>query len=190
MRLRIDSFWGRKVSLNDLFAATSSGTFRDANGSTTASLNLSRTINLWRFAFAVFFACATGSSRRRWVMYTRWQPLAVEGGDLRLPGCRVLRITSFVFGKFDWEGVFQFTATVFFFFFLFPIPEFCRRNSHFKRGFARARHFGRHRSRLYATRKEDFIGTRGTFRYRGWVNCWICARLCDRQDSPVRPTCA
>ena len=184
--LRIDSFWGRKVSLNDLFLRQPQVHLRvERDGSTNVPLlNLSRVPN--KSLGASLFAMHVQRVRIEdgWVMYNDvGQPLAVEGGDLQFAleaGGSVEH--PLYLGTFDWKA-FQFTANRF-----FPIPanlstKFTLSSDGFtlEQGILNAS-----RSRLDAhAEMKDFADPKWTFRYRGWVNL---LDLREALRSPETPT--
>jgi len=125
--LRIDSFWGRKVSLNDLFLKQPQVHLRvEKNGSSNVPLlhlpaAPNRSLGATLFAMHVHLV----SIKDGWVLYNDvGKPLAVEGGDLQfvLEGSGTAERPVYL-GAFDWKA-FQFTANSF-----FPIPRIFLRNS-------------------------------------------------------------
>ena len=169
--LRVDSFWGRKVSLNDLFLRQPQVHLRvEKNGSTNVPLlHLPATPNRSLRATLFDLHIRRVSIKNGWVLYNDvGKPLAVEGGDLRLVlegGGTVDR--PVYFGTFDWQA-FQFTAKSF-----FPIPAnlsakftVSRDGFTLEQGVLNAM-----RSHLDAQAEmKDFANPKWTFRYRGWVN--------------------
>jgi translocation and assembly module TamB len=184
--LRIDSFWGRKVSLNDLLLRQPQVHLRvERDGSSNVPLlNLSRTSNKSLGASLFEMHVRRVRVEDGWVMYNDvGQPLAVEGGDLQF----LLEAGGSVehplyLGAFDWKA-FQFTAKSF-----FPIPAnlsakftLSRDGFTLEQGVLNAR-----RSRLDAQAEmKDFANPKWSFRYRGWVNL---LDLREALRSPETPT--
>jgi translocation and assembly module TamB len=184
--LRIDSFWSRKVSLDNLFLRHAQVHLRVAKdgSSNVPMLNLAATPK--RPLGASLLALHVRSLRIEdgWVLYNDVRkPLAVEGGDLQfaLEAGGSLDHPSYL-GTFDWKS-FQFTANRF-----LPIPAnlsakftLSREGFVLEQGILNAG-----RSRLDAQAEmNDFTDPKWRFRFRGWVN------LLDlRQDlrSPETPT--
>jgi translocation and assembly module TamB len=184
--LRIDSFWGRKVSLDDLILRQPQLHLRvEQNGSSNVPvLHLAATPN--QTLGASLFAMHVRHVRIEdgWVLYNDvGKPLAVEGGDLNfvLEGSGSPDRPVYL-GTFDWKA-FQFTANNF-----IPIPANLYAKFTLSRdGFALEQGvLNAGRSRLDAQAEmKDFANPKWRFRYRGWVN------LLDlRQDlrSPETPT--
>jgi translocation and assembly module TamB len=184
--LRIDSFWGRKVSLNDLFLKQPHVHVRVGKdgSSNVPALNLASTPNK-SFAASIF-AMHVRSLRIEdgWVLYNNVRkPLALEGGDLQfavdLGGTPDRPVYV---GTFDWK-TFQFTAKRF-----FPIPANLSTKFTLSRdGFTVEQGvLNASRSHLDAhAEMKDFTDPKWTFRYRGWVNL---LDLREALRSPETPT--
>jgi translocation and assembly module TamB len=184
--LRIDSFWGRKVSLDELFVRKPQVHIRiEANGSTNlpfrrpASAEGKRPVETLLDLRARRVQIEDG-----WLLYNDVRtPLAVEGGDLHFAlnaGGSVER--PLYFGTLDWKSI-QFTAKSF-----VPLPvsiaaKFTLSNDAFtlEQGVVSAS-----RSHLDAQAEmHDFANPKWSFRYRGRVN------LLDLREtfrSPETPT--
>lgn len=169
--LRIDSFWGRKVSLNDLFLKQPQVHLRvEKNGSSNVPLlHLPATPNQSLGATLFAMHVHRVSIKDGWVLYNDvGKPLAVEGGDLQfvLEGSGTAERPVYL-GTFDWKA-FQFTANSF-----FPIPAnlsakftLSRDGFTLEQGVLNAM-----RSHLDAQAEmKDFTDPKWSFRYRGWVN--------------------
>jgi translocation and assembly module TamB len=184
--LRVDSFWGRKVSLNDLFLKQPQVHVRVAKdgSSNVPALNLASTPN--RSLQASIFAMHLRSLRIEdgWFLYNDVRkPLDLEGGDLQfavdLSGTPDRPI---YLGTFDWKA-FQFTANRF-----FPIPANLSTKFTLSRdGFTLEQGvLNASRSHLDAhVEMKDFAAPKWTFRYRGWVNL---LDLREALRSPETPT--
>jgi translocation and assembly module TamB len=184
--LRIDSFWGRKVSLNELFLRQPHLHVRVAKdgSSNVPALNLASTPN--RSLEASIFAMHVRSLRIEdgWFLYNDVRkPLDLEGGDLQfavdLGGTPDRPI---YLGTFDWKA-FQFTANRF-----FPIPANLSTKFTLSRdGFTLEQGvLNANRSHLDAhAEMKDFTDPKWTFRYRGWVNL---LDLREALRSPETPT--
>jgi len=184
--LRVDSFWGRKVSLNDLYLRQPRVHLRvNKNGSSNVPmLHLPGTPNQTLGASLFGMHVQHVRIEDGWVMYNDvGKPLAVEGGDLNfvLEGSGSPDHPVYL-GTFDWKA-FQFTANRF-----IPIPANLSAKFTLSRdGFALEQGvLNAGRSRLDAQAEmKDFVNPKWRFRYRAWVN------LLDlRQDlrSPETPT--
>jgi translocation and assembly module TamB len=169
--LRIDSFWGRKVSLSDLSVQQPHVHVRvEKNGSSNVPmLNLPASQNGSLGASLFSMHVQRVRIMDGWVMYNDVRkPLALEGGDLQL----ALEASGsperpVYLGTFEWKA-FQFTAESF-----FPIPAnlsakftLSRDGFRLEQGVLNA---DRSRLDLHAE-MTDFAHPKWTFRYRGWVN--------------------
>jgi translocation and assembly module TamB len=184
--LRIDSIWGRKVSLNDLFLKQPHVHVRVGKdgSSNVPALNLASTPN--RPLEASIFALHVRSLRIEdgWVLYNDVRkPLSLEGGDLQfavnLGGTSERPI---YLGTFDWKA-FRFTANRF-----FPIPANLSTKFTLSRdGFTLEQGvLNASRSHLDARAEmKDFTDPKWTIRYRGWVNL---LDLRETLRSPETPT--
>jgi len=169
--LRIDSFWGRKVSLDNLFLRQPRVHLRVAKdgSSNVPTLNLADTPNRPLGASLVALHVRSLRIEDGWVLYNDVRkPLAVEGGDLQfaLESGGSLDHPLYL-GTFDWKS-FQFTANRF-----LPIPAnlsakftLSREGFVLEQGILNAG-----RSRLDAQAEmNDYTEPKWRFRYRGWVN--------------------
>jgi translocation and assembly module TamB len=169
--LRIDSFWGRKISLNDLFLRQPEVHLRVARdgSSNVPLLHLPATPN--KSLGATLFAMHVHrvNIADGWVLYNDVRkPLAVEGGDLQfvLEGSGTAERPVYL-GTFDWKA-FQFTADNF-----FPIPmNLAAKFTLSREGFTVQQCvLNAMRSHLDAQAEmHDFADPKWSFRYRGWVN--------------------
>jgi hypothetical protein len=169
--LRIDSFWGRKISLNELFLRQPEVHLRVARdgSSNVPLLHLPATPN--KSLGATLFAMHVHrvNIADGWVLYNDVRkPLAVEGGDLQfvLEGSGTAERPVYL-GTFDWKA-FQFTANSF-----FPIPvNLAAKFTLSREGFTVEQCvLNAMRSHLDAQAEmQDFADPKWSFRYRGWVN--------------------
>jgi translocation and assembly module TamB len=184
--LRVDSFWGRKVSLNDLFLRKPQVHLRvERDGSSNVPLlHLPATSN--RSLGATLFAMHVHRVRIEdgWVLYNDvGKPLAVEGGDLQfvLESSGTMERPVYL-GTFDWKA-FQFTANSF-----FPIPvnlsakfTLSREGFTLEQGVLNAM-----RSHLDAQAEmKDFADPKWIFRYRGWVNLLDLRQALRSEETPT-----
>jgi translocation and assembly module TamB len=169
--LRIDSFWGRKVSLNDLFLRQPRVHLRiEKNGSSNIPLlNLPASSNHSLGATLLALHVRRVSVADGWVLYNDvGKPMALEGGDLQFvleSGGTAER--PVYLGTFDWKAL-QFTANSF-----FPIPaNLAAKFALSKDGFTLEQgELNAMRSHLDAhAEMKDFADPKWSFRYRGWVN--------------------
>jgi translocation and assembly module TamB len=184
--LRIDSFWGRKISLRDLFVGQPKIHVRiEKNGSSNVpALNLAASPH--RSFGSSFFAMHVHQIRieNGWVMYNDVRkPLDLEGGDLQFlleAGGSADR--PVYVGSFDWKS-FEFTSKRF-----LPIPANVSAKFTLSRdGFTIEQallNAQRSRLDLHAEMK-DFADPKWAFRYRGWVNL---LDLRESLRSPETPT--
>jgi len=184
--LRVDSFWGRKISLNDLFLRQPAVHLRVARdgSSNVPLLHLPATPN--KSLGATLFAMHVHrvNIADGWVLYNDVRkPLAVEGGDLQfvLEGSGTAERPVYL-GTFDWKA-FQFTANSF-----FPIPvnlsakfTLSREGFTLEQGVLNAM-----RSHLDAQAEmKDFADPKWTFRYRGWVNLLDLRQALRSEETPT-----
>jgi translocation and assembly module TamB len=184
--LRIDSFWGRKVSLNELFLRQPRVHLRvEKNGSSNVPvLNFGATPNQPIGAALFAMHVKRVQIEDGWVLYNNVRtPLAVEGGDLQFllqSGGSVNHVLYL--GTFDWKA-FQFTADSF-----FPIPAnisvkftLSRDGFTIEQGILNAK-----RSHLDAqVEMKDFSDPKWTFRYRGWVNLLDLREALRSEETPT-----
>ncbi|HEY2821752.1 MAG TPA: translocation/assembly module TamB domain-containing protein [Candidatus Acidoferrum sp.] len=170
--LRVDSFWGRKVSLNDLLLRQPRVHLRvEKNGaSNVPMLNLAPGGQQGKFGDTVFgMRVQHVRIDDGWILYNDVKtPMAVEGGDLQfvidLGGTHARPVYT---GTFDWKS-FQFTSNSF-----WPIPVSVTSTFTLTPdGFtieqasveAKRSHFDGH------IEMTNFEKPKWSFRYRGWVN--------------------
>jgi len=183
--LRIDSLWGRKVSLNDLVVLRPQVHIRvERNGSSNVPLP-QRTSAKKPVRQALFdLRIARVQLQNGWILYNDVQtPLAVEGDNLRLaldaggpPG------QPLYLGTLDWQSI-RFTAKSF-----LPWPvsvsaKFTLRPDGFtlEQGI-----FSAGRSHLDAqVEMRDYAQPKWNFRYRGWLNL---LDIRENLRSPETPT--
>ena len=183
---RIDSFWGRKVSLDELYVKRplvhvrverdgsmnlrlpgSSGTRKKVNTETFVDLRIRRV-----------------QIDNGWVLYNDVaKPLAVEGGDmhLMLVGGGSAERPSYL-GTFEWKA-FQFTAKRF-----LPLPmNVAAKFTVLRDGFTVEQVVvNAGRSRLDAQVKmQDFTNPQWTFRYRGWINLLDLHQTLRSEETPT-----
>jgi len=184
--LRIDSLWGRKISLNDLLLRQPQVHLRvEKNGSSNVPLlHLAATPNQTFGASLFALHVRRLQIQDGWVMYNDvGKPLAVEGGDLNF----ALEANGspdhpWYLGTFDWKA-FQFTANRF-----LPIPAnlsakftLSREGFTLEQGVLNAG-----RSRLDAQAEmTDFANPKWRFRYRGWVNLLDLREDLRSQETPT-----
>jgi translocation and assembly module TamB len=184
--LRVDSFWGRKVSLDDLFVQQPEVHIRvERNGSTnippprTASAE-----NRLLPGPLLDLRIHRVLIQNGWVLYNDVRsPLALEGNDLRLTLDNSGTPSQNVYlGALDWPNV-RWTADSF-----WPLPvalsaKFTLRRSGFtlEQGILTAG-----RSHLDAQAElQDYSNPKWNFRYRGWINL---LDLRETLRSPETPT--
>jgi translocation and assembly module TamB len=170
--LRVDSFWGRKVSLNDLLLRQPRVHLRvEKNGSSNVPmLNLAPGGQQGKFGDTVFgMRVQHVRIDDGWILYNDVEtPMAVEGGNLQfvidLGGTHARPVYT---GTFDWKS-FQFTSNSF-----WPIPVSVTSTFTLTPdGFtieqasveAKRSHFDGH------IEMTNFEKPKWSFRYRGWVN--------------------
>jgi translocation and assembly module TamB len=184
--LRVDSFLGRQVSLNDLLVRGPLVHIRiEPDGSTNVPLLRSPSSAKKPSVETIFdLHVRRMQIENGWLLYNDVRtPLAIEGGDLQFAlhaGGSLAR--PLYFGTFDWKSM-QFTAKSF-----LPVPvslsaKFTLSPDAFtlEQGVLSAS-----RSHVDAQAElHDFANPKWTFRYRGWVN------LLDLREtfrSPETPT--
>ena len=185
--LRVDSFWGRKVSLNDLLLKEPRVHLRvEKNGASNIPL-LSLTPGEQHAKFGdTVFGMRVQHVRidDGWLLYNDVKtPMAVEGGDMQfvvdLSGTVARPIYT---GSLDWKS-FQFTSKSF-----WPIPVGI--SSTFTltpEGFtieqasieAKRSHFDGH------VEMTNFDNPKWSFRYRGWVNLLDLRESLRSQETPT-----
>ena len=184
--LRVDSFWGRKVSLDDLLVRRPLVNIRvEADGSTNVPALRPASPGKKPVGETILdLRVRKVQIENGWILYNDVRtPLAIEGGDLRLAlvGGGSLEHPSYL-GTLDWQSV-QFTAKQF-----LPWPvgmsaKFTVSRDVFtlEQGVLNAG-----RSHLDAQAEmHDFANPKWSFRYRGWVNL---LDLRQNLRSPETPT--
>jgi translocation and assembly module TamB len=169
--LRVDSLWGRKISLNELYLGQPRVHLRvEKNGSSNVPvLNFGATSDQPIGAALFAMHVKRVQIEDGWVLYNNvGTPLALEGGDLQFLLQSGGSVEHLIYaGTFDWKAL-QFTAKRF-----FPIPAdlsakftFSRDGFVFDQVILNAK-----RSHLDAqVDMKDFADPKWAFRYRGWVN--------------------
>jgi translocation and assembly module TamB len=184
--LRVDSFWGRKVSLNDLFVEKPQVHIRvERDGSTNVPALRSVSTGKKLLREPLFdLRIRRVQLQNGWVLYNNVRtPLGVEGDNLYLEldaGGSLDR--PLYLGALDWQSV-QFTAKR-----LLPLPvsisakfTLWRDGFTLEQGALTAAH-----SHLDAQAEmQDFAQPKWSFRYRGWVNL---LDLRETLRSPETPT--
>jgi translocation and assembly module TamB len=184
--LRVDSIWGRRVSLNDLFLLKPLVHLRvEPDGSTNVPTPGSPSPAKKLTPETLFdLHIRRVQIENGWVLYNNVRtPLAIEGGHLHLAldaGGSVDR--PVYFGGLDWQSV-QYTAKRF-----LPLPvgislkfTLSRDSFRLEQGVLNA-----DRSHLDAQAEmRDFANPKWSFRYRGWVNL---LDLRETLRSPETPT--
>jgi translocation and assembly module TamB len=184
--LRIDSFWGRKVSLNDLFVK---GPQIHVRVEKDGSKNIPVPAHPAAAGKPLHEMLLDLHVRKvqiedGWILYNDVKaPLALEGDDLR---CTVdaggTREHPLYLGKLDWQAV-QFTARRY-----WPIPaNLSAKFTAWREGFALEQvTLGVGHSHLDATAEvSGFTAPQWSFRYRGWVDL---ADLRDNLREPKAPS--
>ncbi|HEY2461729.1 MAG TPA: translocation/assembly module TamB domain-containing protein [Candidatus Acidoferrum sp.] len=168
--LRVDSFWGRRVSLDDLSVRRPQVHIRiEKNGS--SNLPVIETARGRKPGDKALFDLRVRKVRLEdgWLLYNDVRtPLAVEGGDLHFAlDASGTAARPLYLGMLDWKSI-LFTAKTF-----YPAPvsvsaKFTLRPDGFslEQGVVEAEH-----SHLDAQAEmQDFLSPAWTFKYRGWVN--------------------
>ncbi len=185
--LRVDSFWGRKVSLNDLLLVQPRVHLRvEKNGASNVPLlNMSPGGPRGKFGDTVFgMRVQHVRIDDGWILYNDIKtPMAVEGGELQfvvnLGGTPQRPIYT---GTFDWKS-FQFTSESF-----WPIPvSVASTFTLTPNGFtieqanveAMRSHFDGH------IEMTNFENPSWSFRYRGWVNLLDLRQALRSQETPT-----
>jgi len=181
--LRIDSFWGRKVSLDDLLVRQPEIHIRvEENGATNVPVP-PRAISSQKPLRELLLDLHVRRVRieNGWILYNDVKtPLAVEGGDLRLAlDAGGSREQPLYLGNFDWRSV-HFTATD-----NLSLPvDVSAKFTVWREGFTLEQgtlHAGR--SHIDAqVEMNGFADPKWSFRYRGWVD------LRDFHDTMREPT--
>jgi translocation and assembly module TamB len=183
--LRIDSFWGRKVSLNDLLVQKPQIHIRiEKNGSSNVPMPQSAAAKKPVRETLFDLNIRRLQLQNGWVLYNDVRtPLAVEGDNLRLvlDASRSANQPMYL-GTIDWESI-RFTAQRF-----LPWPvsvsaKFTLRRDGFtlEQGILNAG-----RSHVDAQAEmQDYSQPKWNFRYRGWVNL---LDIRENLRSPETPT--
>ncbi len=168
--LRVDSFWGRRVSLNDLLVRDPMVHFRiEPDGSTNVPVPQPSLGKKPSLETLFDLHVRRVQIENGWILYNDVRtPLAVEGGDLHfaLNAGGTLDHPLYL-GTLDWQSM-QFTAKRF-----LPIPvsisarfTVSRDTFTIEQGVVNAA-----RSHVDGFAEvRDFANPKWTFRYRGWVN--------------------
>jgi translocation and assembly module TamB len=184
--LRVDSFWGRKVSLDDLFVQQPKLHIRVGRDGSTNVPTASSTSTETRLLPGPLLDLSVHRVliQNGWVLYNDVRsPLALEGNDLRLTLENSGTLPNNVYlGRLDWPNV-RWTADSF-----WPLPvalsaKFTLRRDGFtlEQGVLTAG-----RSHLDAQAElQDFSKPKWNFRYRGWINL---LDLRETLRSPETPT--
>ena len=167
--LRIDSFWGRKASLNELVLQRPQVHIRiEKNGSTNIPLQPSGSPQRPLRQTLLDLHVRHLQLLNGWLLYNDVRtPLAVEGDNLRLALDASGGTQPMYLGTLDWESI-RFTAKRFLPWPLGVSAKFTLRGDGFtlEQGVLNAG-----RSHLDAhIEMQDYATPRWTFRYRGWVN--------------------
>src|SRR5258706_15666577 len=183
--LRIDSFWGHKVSLNDLLVQRPQVHIRiEKNGSSNIPIPQSATARKPTRETLFDLHIRRLQLQNGWVLYNDVRtPLAVEGENLRLAlDASGASSQPMYLGTIDWESI-RFTAKHF-----LPWPvsisaKFTLREDGFtlEQGILNAG-----RSHVDAQAEmHDYAQPKWNFRYRGWVNL---LDIRENLRSPETPT--
>ena len=184
--LRIDSFWGRKVSLNDVFVKGPQIHVRVEKDGSNNIPTPAHTASAGKPLRETLFDLHVRKARieNGWILYNDVKaPLAVEGDDLR---CAVdaggTRERPLYLGKLDWQTM-RFTARRY-----WPIPaNLSVKFTAWREGLALEQvTLGAGHSHLDATAEmSGFVAPRWSFRYRGWLDL---ADLRDNLREPMAPS--
>jgi translocation and assembly module TamB len=183
--LRIDSFWGRKVSLNDLLVQRPQVHIRiEKDGSSNVPLPQSTASRKPARETLFDLHIQRLQLQNGWILYNDVRtPLAVEGDNLRLAlDASGLADQTMYLGTIDWQSI-RFAAKQF-----IPWPvsltaKFTLRRDGFtlEQGILNAG-----RSHVDAQAEmQDYVHPKWNFRYRGWVNL---LDLRENLRSPETPT--
>ena len=183
--LRIDSFWGRKVSLNDLLVQKPQVHIRvEKNGSSNVPVPQSASRRKPARETLFDLRIRRLQLQNGWILYNDVRtPLALEGNNLRLAlDASGTASQPMYLGTIDWQSI-QFTAKRF-----LPWPvslsaKFTLRRDGFtlEQGILNAG-----RSHVDAqVEMQDYLQPKWSFRYRGWVNL---LDLRENLRSPETPT--
>jgi translocation and assembly module TamB len=169
--LRIDSFWGRKVSLNDLKVQQAQVHIRMEKGGSTnvpmPALRVSPNKPLREMLFDLHVRHV--QVENSWLLYNDVRtPLAIEGGDMRLAlDAGGAQEHPLYLGKFDWQSV-HYTAAP-----NLPLPvNVSAKFTVWREGFALEQgtlHAGRSHIDVQAE-MDGFAEPKWSFRGRGWVD--------------------
>jgi translocation and assembly module TamB len=183
--LRIDSFWGRKVSLNDLLVQRPQVHIRVEKNGLSNVPTVQRASSKKPVRDTLFdLHIRRVQLQNGWVLYNDVRtPLALEGQNLRL----VLDASGSVeqplyLGTLDWQEV-QFAAKRY-----FPVPvavsaKFTLRQNGFT---LEQGAFTVGRSHLDAqVEMQDYSNPNWSFRYRGWVNLRDFRETLREPDTPT-----
>jgi translocation and assembly module TamB len=169
--LRIDSFWGRKISLNDLYLRQPQVHIRvDKSGATNVPsprLHSASNKPIREMLFDLYVHSVHIDDG--WFLYNDTKtPLALEGGDLRLAIDAGGTATHPLYlGTFDWQSI-HFTSGK-----DLPIPaSVSTRFTFWRDGFTLEQGvLSAGRSHLDAQGEmAGFVNPKWTFRYRGWLD--------------------
>jgi translocation and assembly module TamB len=184
--LRIDSFWGRKVSLDELYVKRPSVHVRiEPDGSMNLSFpKSSSAAKKPTTEMLIDLRARRVQIEDGWVLYNDVRkPLAVEGGDMHL-----MLVAGGTFerplylGTLEWKSV-QFTAGRF-----LPIPVSVAAKFTLSRDALSGEQIllNAGRSRLDAQAElHDFASPQWTFRYRGWLNLQDLRETLRSTDTPT-----
>ncbi len=183
--LRIDSFWGRKVSLNDLLVQKPEVHIRvEKDGSSNVPVPQNASSRKPARETLFDLRIRRLQLQNGWILYNDVRtPLAVEGDNLRLAlDASGSANEPMYLGTIDWQSI-QFTAKQF-----LPWPvsvsaKFTLRRDGFtlEQGILSAG-----RSHVDAqVEMQDYLQPKWSFRYRGWVNL---LDLRENLRSPETPT--
>lgn len=168
--LQIDSFWGRKVSLSELFVKDPEVHIRvERNGSTNMPTPLQASGSKKPLRESLFdLRVRRVQIENGWILYNEAKaPLAVEGGDLvlALDAGGTLQHPLYL-GNLEWQGV-RFSTQK-----MVPIPaNLSAKFTLWREGFTLEQGVlsaGRSHVDVQAE-MSDFTKPRWSFRYRGWV---------------------
>jgi translocation and assembly module TamB len=183
--MRIDSFWGRKISLNELLVQRPQVHIRvERDGSSNVPAPQSATRRAPARETLFDLRVRRLQLQNGWILYNDVKtPLVVEGDNLRLAlDASGMASQPMYLGTIDWQSI-QFAAKRF-----FPWPasvtaKFTLRRDGFtlEQGVLNAG-----RSHVDAQAEmEDYARPKWKFRYRGWLNL---ADLRENLRSPETPT--
>jgi hypothetical protein len=183
---RVDSFWGRKISLDELYVKHPQVHVRvSADGTTNIPLPQQPSSGgKFNMATVVDMRVRRIQIENGWVLYNDVAtPLDVEGGDMHLmlvSGGNQQR--PVYLGTFEWKA-FQFTTKRF-----FPIPMSVSAKFTIARdGFTIEQAVvSADRSHLDAqVEMSDYVNPKWHFRYRGWLNLLDLRETLRSQETPT-----